>query len=66
MDIAFAVIFSWEATNVMDNYFMIDKPETQTNSVAVSQFERFDGQKMKKFVHDELCAVLPRAKKRLI
>ena len=41
------VVFGYEATNVMDNFFQIDKPLKHCNSIAVCRFEKFDAQKMK-------------------
>lgn len=66
MDMLFKILFGWESLSVMDSYFMIDRPESQTNVVAISEFEKFDAQKMKTWVHDKLCSTLPRGKKRLI
>lgn len=66
MEKLFEILYGWEPLSVMDSYFMMDKPETQSNSITISQFERFDAKKMKKWVHDQLCNILPRGKKRLI
>ena len=54
MDYALSVAFGWEPISTMDNYFMIDKPESQRNGLSIQFFEKFDAQNMRKFVKDEV------------
>lgn len=66
MDKVLKVCFGYEPTTVMDEWFAIDKARSHSNSLSVSRFERFDAQKMKVFLRDKFCEVLPRAKHKLV
>ena len=66
VDKALKVVFGYDASNVLDNYFQIDKPLTHCNPIAVCRFERFDAQKMKQFLKTTFVERLPRGKSKLV
>ena len=66
MDYSLSVAFGWEPISTMDNYFMIDKPESQRNGLSIQFFEKFDAQNMRQFMKDEVFQTLRRAKKQLV
>ena len=66
LDKILKVVFGYDALNVMDTYFQIDKPLTHCNSIAICRFERFDAQRMKQFLKTTFTDIMPRSKHKLV
>lgn len=66
LDKILQVVFNYEPTTVMDEWFSIDKPRSHSNSISVTRLEKVDGKKFKLWLRDEFTAILPRAQHKLV